>query len=82
MSTQQKENNWGYTSLNEVLSAVAPFAIGGILAIPALMYVAIKKKSLVDTVKNISYSVTSLFILNLTSASLIAYGAWLLSSIA
>ena len=76
MSTQQKQNFWVYTSLNEVLSAVAPYAIGGLLAIPACMYVPTKKKSLTDIVKNISYSVTSLLILNLTSASLIAYSAF------
>ena len=83
MSTQEKENQWGYAPADEVtLSVAVPSAVGVIIAIAALMYVPTKKKSLTDIVKNISYSITSLLILNLTSASMIAYIANMLSLIA
>ena len=72
-TTEEKENPWGYYPLNEVLSSVAPIVIGMILAIAGLIYVPMKKKSLQDIVKNISYSVTSVLILKLINASLLAY---------
>ena len=75
MSTQEKENPWVYSSLDEVPILVAPYAIGMILAIPALMYILMKKKSLQDTEKNVSYSRPSIFILSLIIASMIAYFA-------
>ena len=82
MSSKQKENNWGYNTFKQALPESAPYAVGIVCAIAVLKKVPKKKKELTDIVKNVSYSLPSLDILNYVYVNMIVYCALQSSDIA